>query len=106
MDMLDNRLELAREYGAETLDAREGNVVERIREATDGLGADVAIEAIGNPVTFLQAVQSVRRGGKVSVVGLFPFPVELPIHELGFYSLKISMGLADVSHMKIGRAHV
>lgn len=99
VDMLDNRLQLAREYGAEVLDAREGNIVERIREATDGLGADVAIEAIGNPVTFLQAVQSVRRGGKVSVVGLFPFPVELPIHELGFYSLKISMGLADVSHM-------
>lgn len=99
VDMLDNRLALADSYGAKTLDGRQGNVVEQIREITGGLGADVAIEAIGNPVTFEQAVRSVRRGGTVSVVGLFPVPVEFPIHELGFYSIKISMGLASVAHM-------
>jgi len=99
VDMLENRLALADQYGAKILDARQGNVVDQIREITGGLGADVAIEAIGNPVTFEQAVRSVRRGGTVSVVGLFPVPVEFPIHELGFYSIKISMGLASVAHM-------
>lgn len=99
VDVLPNRLALAKHYGATVFNSMEGDVVERVREMTDGKGADVAIEAIGNPVTFGQALKSVRRGGRVSVVGLFPFPVELPIHELGFYSVKISMGLASVAYI-------
>jgi len=97
--MLDNRLALAKHYGATIIDSRQGNVVERVREATDGEGADVAIEAIGNPDTFQQALKSVRRGGMVSVVGLFPAPVEFPIQELGFYGVRLSMGLANLSRM-------
>lgn len=99
VDMLDNRLALAKHYGATIIDGREGNVVERIREATDGGGADVAIEAIGNTDTFQQALKSVRRGGMVSVVGLFPAPVEFPLQELAFYGIRLSMGLASLSRM-------
>jgi alcohol dehydrogenase len=95
--MLDNRLELAARYGARVLDARAGGVLERIRAATGGEGADVAIEAIGHPETFSQALKSVRRGGNVSVVGLFPAPVEFPLHELVFYGVRLSMGLANLS---------
>jgi alcohol dehydrogenase len=97
VDMLDNRLAVARRYGATVLDAREGRVLERIRAATGGQGADVVIEAIGNPVTFAQSLQAVRRGGTLSVVGLFPGPVELPLHELAFYGVRVSMGLANLS---------
>lgn len=99
VDLLDNRLDLAKHYGATVIDIRQGDAVEQLKEMTGGRLADVAIEAIGNPVTFGQSLKSVRRGGKVSVIGLFPFQVELPIHELSFYSIKISMGLADVSHV-------
>jgi alcohol dehydrogenase len=100
VDMLENRLELAKRYGAKVIDARNDHVVEQIREATNGEGADVAIEAIGFPPTFLQAVKSVRRGGTVSVVGLFPTPVEFPIHEFSFYGVKIHMGLGNLTRMK------
>ena len=100
VDVLKNRLALARHYGAETINPADGDVVAQIRERTGGEGVDVAMEAIGNPQAFMQALRSVRRGGIVSVVGLFPTPVELPIHELGFYGIRISMGLGDPSTMR------
>lgn len=99
VDMLENRLELAGHYGAEVINARDDNVVEQVWKATKNEGADVAIEAIGSPEAVLQAVKSVRRGGTVSVVGLFPGPVEFPIHETSFYGVKLNMGLGNLTRM-------
>ena len=99
VDMLDNRLALAEHYGAIPIDARQGNVVEQIRKATGGEGTDVAIEAIGSPDTFQQALKSVRRGGMVSVVGLFPTAVEFPLNDLAYYGVRLSMGLSNLSRM-------
>lgn len=99
VDMLDNRLSQAKDYGATAINARDGDVQEQIREATRGEGADVAIEAIGMPQTFLQAIRAVRRGGTVSVVGLFPTPVEFPIHEMVGYGVRMFMGLGSPAHM-------
>lgn len=99
VDMLDNRLAAAAAYGAVPVDARAGDPVEQIRIATRGEGVDVALEAIGHPDSFTGAVKSVRRGGSVSLVGLFPGPVEFPLHELAFYGLKMSMGLGNLYRM-------
>jgi alcohol dehydrogenase len=99
-DMLENRLTLARAFGAETIDARTVSVPEAVREMTGGEGADVVIEAIGSPQSFLAALSTVRRGGTVSVVGLFPGPVEFPLQQLCFYGIKISMGLGNLSRMR------
>jgi 2-desacetyl-2-hydroxyethyl bacteriochlorophyllide A dehydrogenase len=99
VDRMDNRLSLAEHYGARALHADRDNVLEQIREATDGNGADVAIEAVGNPAAFAQALKAVRRGGRLSVVGLFPNPVQLPLQELVYYGIQISMGLGNVSRM-------
>jgi threonine dehydrogenase-like Zn-dependent dehydrogenase len=99
VDVLDNRLNLAKHYGATPIDARKGDVVERIKEATKGIAADVVIEAIGDPETFKKSLQSVRRSGTVSVVGLFPTSVDFPLQELGFYGVRISMGLVQPNRM-------
>lgn len=99
LDALDNRLELARAYGAVPLDVRQGDASELIRQATNGLGADVVIEAIGNPNTFLQCLRAVRRGGTVSVVGIFPSKVEFPLGRMSAYGLNLSMGLGAFKHM-------
>jgi alcohol dehydrogenase len=99
VDMLENRLELSGRYGAEAIHAGREEVVERIREATDGEGADVVIEAAGSPNAFAQALQAVRRAGRVSVVGLFSDPVQLPIQELVYHGVQISMGLGNLSHV-------
>jgi alcohol dehydrogenase len=101
VDMFDNRLGLAEHYGARPVPAgSNGDAVEAVREATGGAGADVAIEAIGLPETFQNALRSVRRGGTVSVVGLFPTPVEFPLNEMAFYGVRMSMGLATLAHME------
>jgi alcohol dehydrogenase len=81
VDMRDNRLAVAKQYGAVTIDARKEDVGERIREMTGGEGADVAIEAVGTPQAFLQALGSVRRLGTVSVVGVFSQPAEFPLQD-------------------------
>lgn len=99
VDALENRLSLAETYGATPLDVRQGPAVEQIRQATGGQGADVVIEAIGNPDTFLETLKSVRRGGTVSVVGMFPSKVEFPLGKMAAYGVDIHMGLGSLKHM-------
>jgi alcohol dehydrogenase len=99
VDMLPNRLALAKHFGGLPIDARQGPVVEQIRKVTGGTGADVVIEAIGNQETFSDALRSIRRGGTVSVVGLFPGPVDFPLQDLVLSGLRLSMGLGNLSRM-------
>jgi len=99
VDMLENRLTLAGDYGATPIHAGRGQVLEQIQEATGGRGADVAIEAAGNPDAFAQALKAVRRAGRVSVVRLFSAPVQLPIQELVYHGVQISMGLGNLSRV-------
>ena len=98
VDMMANRLSLAEKFGAIPVDAGEGDPAERIREMTGGQGADVVVEAIGNPDAFPSVLQSVRRGGAVSIVGLFPSPIEFPIHEMSMYGVRLNMGLAGITY--------
>lgn len=66
-----NRLEFAKQVGATyTINAQNENVVERIREITDGEGVDFAFETAGNPTTVAQTFEVVRVGGTVGLVGL------------------------------------
>lgn len=99
VDSLENRLAVAAQFGATTIHAGHEDPVNRILEITDMQGADVAIEAVGRTESFNQALGSVRRGGMVSVVGLFPESVELQLPILGLYGVRISMGLANPSPM-------
>lgn len=72
VDALDGRLETARRYGAHTtLNARTDAVAERVREATGGRGADVAIELSGAYPALHQALRSVAVGGRVVAAGFY-----------------------------------
>jgi len=99
VDMFPNRLQVARHYGATVIDARDGAVAERVREAAGIEGVDVAIEAVGKTETFEHALQSVRRGGTVSAVGLFFEPVIFPIQELVIRGVHLNMGLGNLGFM-------
>ena len=85
IDLDDRKLELARQFGAtHTINASEGDVVEAVRALTGGNGADVCIEAVGNPVVFLQAFYARDLAGTVVLVGV-PTPdmvLEIPMIEL------------------------
>ncbi len=72
VDINSSRLRVAIELGAfNALDNRSTEVEEAIKAETGGLGADCAFEAVGLPVTLAQALRSVRKGGRVVLVGLF-----------------------------------
>ncbi|WP_416484096.1 zinc-binding dehydrogenase [Streptomyces sp. CL12] len=72
VESVPSRQELARFYGADVIvDFGKEDVVERIRELTDGQGVDTAIEALGADVTFQTAVKVTKPGGTISVIGYF-----------------------------------
>jgi len=70
VETVENRKELAREYGADhVVDFAEGDQVEQIMELTDGEGVDAAIEALGADETLQDCVRVTKPGGTVSNVG-------------------------------------
>ena len=67
-----HRLKVAGEIGADALiDFEKEDPPTRIMEITQGRGADEVLECSGNPVTLQQSVQSVKRGGKISLLGFY-----------------------------------
>ncbi|MFC4057982.1 S-(hydroxymethyl)mycothiol dehydrogenase [Planomonospora corallina] len=82
VDVDERKLEWARGFGAtHTVNSRETDAVEAIRELTGGFGADVVIEAVGRPETYKQAFYARDLAGTVVLVGV-PTPemtVELPL---------------------------
>ncbi|WKX71069.1 S-(hydroxymethyl)mycothiol dehydrogenase [Streptomyces sp. XD-27] len=82
VDLDDRKLEWARSLGAtHTVNGRDADVVEAVRELTDGHGADLVIEAVGRPETYRQAFYARDLAGTVVLVGV-PTPemkLELPL---------------------------
>lgn len=81
VDLDDRRLKLARELGAETtFNAQEENVVDKIRAACGGDGADASFEVVGAGAPLDLAIRSVCKGGQVILVGNLqpntPFPLQ------------------------------
>lgn len=72
-DLVDSRLEMAKRMGADVVinvgDTTPEERVEQIQELTNGVGVDIAIECAGIPAVFSEALDVVRRGGKVIEVG-------------------------------------
>ncbi|GGS18670.1 S-(hydroxymethyl)mycothiol dehydrogenase [Actinokineospora fastidiosa] len=85
VDVDDRKLEWARKFGAtHTVNSREADAVETIRELTGGFGADVVIDAVGRPETWKQAFYARDLAGTVVLVGV-PTPdmrVEMPLIDL------------------------
>ena len=70
MDIDDEKLELAKRLGASmVINSKTENVVERVRELTDGYMADVVMEAVGSPVTYVTAIDIVAFTGRVACIG-------------------------------------
>jgi hypothetical protein len=70
-------------------------VVATIKALTGGLGADVAIEAVGVPATFELCTQVIRPGGRVANVGVHGAPVTLHLEDLWIKNVTITTGLVD-----------
>ncbi|HWG14019.1 MAG TPA: zinc-binding dehydrogenase, partial [Streptosporangiaceae bacterium] len=63
----------------------------------DGLGVDVAIEAVGFPETLQTTASLVRPGGHIANIGVHGVPVELPLQEMWIQNVTLTMGLVDTA---------
>jgi alcohol dehydrogenase len=96
IDLADSRLEAAKAFGADlTVNNGRTDAVAFVREVTEGLGADVAIEAVGVPATFELCTQLVRPGGRVANIGVHGEPATLHLESLWIRDITITTGLVD-----------
>ena len=98
LDLDANRLEQAKGLGAtDAVNSGDEDWEDQVRAMTDGLGVDVAIEAVGIPATFEACTRIVRPGGSVANAGVHGAPVELRLQDLWIMDLSITMGLVSAS---------
>lgn len=80
IDLDPSRLAMALKFGADhAIKSDEGDAVEQVRKLTHGRGADMAVEVVGISPTVSLAINAVRKGGKVSLIGNLSPKVELPL---------------------------
>jgi threonine dehydrogenase-like Zn-dependent dehydrogenase len=90
------RQKLAREFGATEIVTERGNEgVARIKDLTDGVGADAVLECVGTQEAMWQAIRATRPGGGVGYVGV-PHGVSLDGGELFFTHVRLHGGPAPV----------
>jgi alcohol dehydrogenase len=77
------RLRMAVRFGATTTIAADRDPVAKILNATGGRGVDVAVEALGSPETFENALRVLRPGGTLSSVGIYTGHLKLPLEAVG-----------------------
>jgi alcohol dehydrogenase len=101
VDLLDYRLEAAKHLGADMIiNSRKTDILEEIKRITDGRGADVTIEAVGSAETLNYCIESVRGGGNISIVGVFPpGMVEISMKKMLIRNIQIRMGLVNMVNM-------
>jgi alcohol dehydrogenase len=96
IDLADNRLEAAKRFGADVvINSGRDDPLAIVRNLTGGLGADVAVEAVGIPATFELAADLVRPGGRVANVGVHGKPATLHLEKLWTRDVTITTGLVD-----------
>ncbi|MCL2656061.1 MAG: zinc-dependent alcohol dehydrogenase family protein [Betaproteobacteria bacterium] len=97
VDLDDNRLEVARMFGAtSTVNSADGKAAETIkRRLTGGVGVDTAIEAVGIPATFELCQEIVAPGGTIANVGVHGAKVDLHLETLWAQNIAITTRLVD-----------
>ncbi|MFI9626038.1 alcohol dehydrogenase catalytic domain-containing protein [Streptomyces sp. NPDC052042] len=95
VDLAENRLAAARSLGADaTVNAAE-EPERLVEDLTDGLGADVVMEAVGVPETFEMCTRMVRPGGRVANIGVHGEPATLHLEDLWAKDVTVTTGLVD-----------
>jgi alcohol dehydrogenase len=96
IDLADGRLKSARHFGADvTINNGREDALAQIMELTDGLGVDVALEAVGVPDTFELATDLIRPGGRVANIGVHGHSATLHLEKLWTRDVTITTGLVD-----------
>jgi L-iditol 2-dehydrogenase len=95
-DIDDTRLRLAEELGATVvLNAKRFDVPAEVLKHTNGGGVDVALEAVGSTATIRTAIDSVRKGGTVTLIGNVSPSVEIPLQAVVSRQLRLQGSAAS-----------
>jgi len=96
MSRHEQRQEIARQFGATHVVAERGKEgAERVKELTDGVGADAVLECVGTDESIKQAFSIARPGSTVGFVGV-PHGVELPVRRMFQRNIGLAGGMAPV----------
>ena len=96
IDLDDNRLQVARRFGATaTVNAAGGKAAETVMKMTGGRGVDTAIEAVGVPASFATCEDIVAPGGTIANVGVHGVKVDLHLERLWSRNITITTRLVD-----------
>jgi 2-desacetyl-2-hydroxyethyl bacteriochlorophyllide A dehydrogenase len=96
VDTVEQRLEVARGFGAQPVHLTEDDPRAAVKEATEGRGVDLAVEAVGDPRALEMAIRLARPCGTVSIVGVYAERVEVHMGLGWIKSLRMVMGQANV----------
>ncbi|MFG3015856.1 zinc-dependent alcohol dehydrogenase family protein [Streptomyces cinerochromogenes] len=97
VDLAPARLEAAHRLGADAVADVHEAPGQLVADLTDGLGADVVIEAVGVPESFELCTRMVRPGGRLANVGVHGKPATLHLEDLWSKNVTITTGLVDTS---------
>lgn len=96
VDLDDNRLKVARTFGATyTINREKENVVDRIMSLTNGKGVDVSMEAVGLPITYELCQKIVAKGGHIPNIGVHGKSVDLFLEKLWSQNITITTRLVN-----------
>jgi len=96
IDLDDNRLEVARKFGAtQTVNSADGKAADRVMAMTGKRGVDTAIEAVGIPATFELCGEIVAPGGTIANIGVHGKKVDLHLESLWDRNISITTRLVD-----------
>jgi alcohol dehydrogenase len=96
VDVSESRLKRSISFGADmTINGEREDVRARVLEMTNGLGANVAIEAVGIPETFDVCTELVRPGGRIANVGVHGKPVTFHLEDLWIKNITVTTGLVN-----------
>jgi alcohol dehydrogenase len=102
IDIDPNRVEQAKRFGAtDGVVSSNADWHEQVLAFTDGLGVDVAIEAVGLPSTWDMSLAIVRPGGHVANVGVHGKPVSFPLESAWIQNLTITTGLVNTNSSRM-----
>jgi 2-desacetyl-2-hydroxyethyl bacteriochlorophyllide A dehydrogenase len=96
IDTVEQRLEMARSFGAHAVHLTEQDPRAEVKALTEGRGVDIAVEAVGDPRALELAIRLTRKCGTLSIVGVYAERVEVHMGLAWIKALKVVTGHANV----------
>jgi 2-desacetyl-2-hydroxyethyl bacteriochlorophyllide A dehydrogenase len=96
IDTVSDRLDMARRFGATPIHLTDEDPKRAIRAATDGVGVDVVVDAVGDPAPLALAISLARDAGTVSGIGAYAGKGEVPLGLAWLKGVTLRLGLANV----------